>query len=140
MISLVIIQDPKNKKWTFHCQNIVARWMKKQHMYEWLHCCWTHRFESPLHSDIKGPLHIRMLWCLSMVTLRTLHSFEWAEQKCIQIWLQSKIYVWISQPTTSTVKSFNVFKLSGVASKAFHIHTTYIYCLSSHLGMIFCYP
>ena len=107
-------------RWILLCHNNLIRWMSNGKMYEWLHCCWTHLegFESPLHSDIKGSLCIRLLWCwaLSISIMLTL-SCEWAEP-CIQIWTQSNIYVWISQPTR-TVKKLQCIQTQWRSLKSF---------------------
>ena len=89
----------------------------------WMVLCLTNVLQSNPISIDPGP-------CLS--PWRYWEPSTVVNEGCIQIWIQSKIYVRISSQPPHNWKSFNVFKLNGLAWKAFHIFVLCCSMLHTH--------
>ena len=89
----------------------------------WRVLCLTNVLQSKPISIDPGP-------CLS--PWRYWEPYTVVNEGCIQIWIQSKIYVRISSQPPHNWKSFNAFKLNGLAWKAFHILVLWYSVLHTH--------
>ena len=78
----------------------------------WRVLCLTNVLQSNPISIAPGP-------CLCLSPWRYWEPSTVVNEGCIQIWIQSKIYVRISSQPPHNWKSFNVFKLNGSPEKLF---------------------